>query len=135
MGELIKDKGEWERFQTAQSSYATIPHPHRIEEQKERLRETKAREQERRWHIIDAVRDVAEANGKSCAQVALNWLLAQNGIVGPVVGARTLEQLEDNLGAVGWRLTPEELDWLSEVSDPGNPYPLDFFKEYGIPWR
>ena len=90
---------------------------------------------DRRWHILEAVADVAKARGKSCAQVALAWLLAQPDVTAPVLGVRSVEQLQDNLGCLGWMLSEAELKWLNEVSDPGLPYPHDFFAQYGLPWR
>ncbi len=58
------------------------------------------------------------------AQVALNWLLCQPGMTAPIIGATSLAQLEENLGAVGWALTAEELARLEEASafDVGYPY-------------
>lgn len=135
MGHVIKSRDEWDSFQKADSNIAIIPHPHKMEAEKESKRIVKVQENERRWRIIDAVRDVAKKRDRSCAQVSLAWILTQPGVLGPVLGARTLEQLQDNLGSVGWKLSAEETGWLNEVSDPGSPYPLDFFQEYGIPWR
>ena len=48
--------------------------------------------------------------GKSPAQIALNWLLQRPGVTAPILGARTMEQLEDNLGAVGWSLSMEQME-------------------------
>ncbi|QTE27935.1 aldo/keto reductase [Pengzhenrongella sicca] len=74
--------------------------------------------QERTWRIIDAVVDVAGAHGVSPAQVALSWLEAQPAVTAVILGARTVEQLTDNLGAVAVELAPAELDRLTEVSAP-----------------
>lgn len=84
----------------------------------------KRRATERNWRILEAVSEVATARGKSCAQVALAWLLAQPDVTAPILGVRTLEQLEDNLGCIGWRLSAEELQRLTEVSaiEEGYPY-------------
>ena len=57
--------------------------------------------EERTWRVIDAVRSVAEARGASMAQVALAWLVDRPAVTSVILGARTLEQLEDNLGAAG----------------------------------
>lgn len=86
---------------------------------------------ERNWAIMDAVGDIAAARDKSYPQVALAWLLAQPTVVAPIIGARTPEQLEDNLGAVGWRLTDEELARLQEVSAIEAGYPYRMIREYG----
>ena len=55
--------------------------------------------QERTWDVVDAVRDVADRRGVSMAQVALAWLVDRPAVTSVILGARTLEQLEDNLGA------------------------------------
>jgi aryl-alcohol dehydrogenase-like predicted oxidoreductase len=79
---------------------------------------------ERTWSILDEVLAIATATGKSAAQVSLNWLLRQPGVTAPIIGARTLTHLEDNLGATGWALTPEQLERLDRVSRlPAPPYP------------
>ena len=67
------------------------------------------RENERTWQIIDALNEVSEECGKSPSQVALNWLLQQPGVTAPIIGARTLTQLEDNLKSVGWALNADQM--------------------------
>jgi aryl-alcohol dehydrogenase-like predicted oxidoreductase len=74
---------------------------------------------ERTWDVIDAVREVAEDRGVSMAQVALSWLVDRPGVTSVILGARTVEQLEDNLGAAGLHLTTDETAKLDEASDPG----------------
>ena len=86
---------------------------------------------ERNWAIIDGVGEIAEARGTSYPQVALAWLQAPPTVVSPIIGARTPEQLEDNLGAVGWELTEEELTRLNEVSAIEEGYPYRMLREYG----
>jgi aryl-alcohol dehydrogenase-like predicted oxidoreductase len=62
--------------------------------------------------LVDLLRDIGEAHGgRSPAQVALNWLLCQPGVV-PLAGARTAVQARENAGALGWRLTPEAVERL-----------------------
>ena len=81
---------------------------------------------EQTWAVIDAVAAVAKETGKSAAQVALNWLLCQPGVTGPIIGVRNLSQLEDNLGATGWRLNEEQVRGLNAVSERAQlPYPYD----------
>jgi len=82
------------------------------------------RASERNWRILDAVGEIAETRGKSYAQVALRWLLARSEVSSVIIGARTPEQLEDNLGATGWKLTAGEIGRLNDVStvEPGYPY-------------
>ena len=62
---------------------------------------------DRNWRALDVVGRISEETGKSYAQISLNWLLRQDGVTAPIIGARTLEQLEDNLGASGWTLDEE----------------------------
>jgi aryl-alcohol dehydrogenase-like predicted oxidoreductase len=72
---------------------------------------------ERGWAVLETLETVAEANGKSPSQTALGWQLSDPTITSPIIGPRSLEQLEDNLGAVGYRLTDEQKNTLDEVSD------------------
>ena len=72
---------------------------------------------ERTWAVVEAVQAVAEARGVSMAQVALSWVTDRPGVTSTILGARTVEQLEDNLGAVDVRLTPEETARLDDASD------------------
>ncbi|RZT27081.1 aryl-alcohol dehydrogenase (NADP+) [Kribbella sp. VKM Ac-2569] len=69
--------------------------------------------------VVDAVREIAEARGISMAQVALAWLVDRPAMTSVILGARTLEQLDDNLAAADLHLTPEETAKLDEASDPG----------------
>ena len=85
---------------------------------------------EKTWDVIEVLSKIAAERGKTPAQIALNWLLSKSSIVIPVFGARTLQQLEDNLGAVGWALTPEEMARLDEVSSQELPYPYNFIRRY-----
>ncbi len=80
---------------------------------------------ERTWSILDVLFNVAEAAGKTPAQVALRWLIQKPGVTAPIVGARTLQQLETNLGAAGWQLSPEQMKRLDEVSEMKAPYPVE----------
>lgn len=81
---------------------------------------------ERTWKIVDELLAIAEQLGKSPAQVALNWLLQRPAGTCPIIGARTLEQLEDNLGAKGWSLERDAMDRLNGVSACQPGYPYDF---------
>jgi aryl-alcohol dehydrogenase-like predicted oxidoreductase len=74
--------------------------------------------QERTWRILDAIEEIATAKGVNQAQVSLAWLEAQPAVTSVILGARTTEQLADNLGAASVELTPDELDRLDEVSAP-----------------
>ena len=74
--------------------------------------------QERTWLIIDAVAGVAKARGVSPAEVALAWVAAQPAVTSVILGARTPEQLADNLKSADLTLTPKEIAGLSELSAP-----------------
>jgi len=74
--------------------------------------------------------EIGEARDKSPAQIALNWLLQQPGVTAPIFGARTLKQVEDNMGSVGWALTAEEIVQLNTVSDVPMPSPYNFIAKY-----
>ncbi len=89
------------------------------------------RNRERNWRIVEAVGEIAEARDKTHPQVALAWLLAQPAVTAPIIGVRTEEQLEDNLGAVGWKLSAEELKRLDEASALPETYPYRFIEEIG----
>jgi aryl-alcohol dehydrogenase-like predicted oxidoreductase len=84
---------------------------------------------ERNWASLDVVGRISEETGRSYAQISLNWLLCQDGVTSPIIGARTLEQLEDNLGASGWELTAEQVDELSGTSALEDVYPYRFIRE------
>ncbi|WP_040779644.1 aldo/keto reductase [Nocardia pneumoniae] len=79
---------------------------------------------ERALAIADAVRRVAEELGRSPAQVALAWTLRQPDVTAPVLGARTLTQLEDNLGALTVQFEDHQLEYLRKASatTPGYPH-------------
>jgi aryl-alcohol dehydrogenase-like predicted oxidoreductase len=92
----------------------------RLGEDPERGMEAYARRnpEERTWRVIDAVRAVAEARGVSMAQVALAWLVDRPAVTSVILGARTLEQLDDNLGAAQLHLSAEETARLDQASTP-----------------
>ncbi len=77
---------------------------------------------ERTWNILDLLFAVAEEVGKTPAQVALNWLLQRPGVTAPIIGARTMEHLESNLGAGGWSLDGDQMARLNRVSDLSLPF-------------
>jgi aryl-alcohol dehydrogenase-like predicted oxidoreductase len=85
--------------------------------------EPPVRDEEKLYDIVEALVAVAEPRGVSAAQVALAWLLGRPGVTSLIVGARTDEQLADNLKAAGLKLTPEERARLDEVSAPPLLYP------------
>jgi aryl-alcohol dehydrogenase-like predicted oxidoreductase len=82
------------------------------------------RDRERAFDVIDVLDAVAEERGISVPQVVLAWLLARPGITGVVFGARTEEQLRDDLAAVDVVLTNEEIRRIDEVGQPAALYPF-----------
>ncbi|GGE34617.1 oxidoreductase [Pullulanibacillus camelliae] len=77
------------------------------------------------WNVLDALYSVAEEAEKPPAQVAINWLLQSPGVTAPIIGARTIEQLEANLGASGWTLSEAQMAKLNEASAMLVTYPYD----------
>jgi aryl-alcohol dehydrogenase-like predicted oxidoreductase len=75
------------------------------------------------FKVVDALTEVGEEVGKSVPQVALNWLLQRPTVANVIVGARDEAQLRENLGAVGWNLTPAQVRKLDEASAVTPPYP------------
>jgi len=73
---------------------------------------------QRTWDVVDAVRDVADEQGASMAQVALAWLSDRPAVTSVILGARTTEQLEDNLQAADLHLSAEQTERLDAASDP-----------------
>jgi aryl-alcohol dehydrogenase-like predicted oxidoreductase len=84
--------------------------------------------QDRTWDVIDVVRRVAEERDASMAQVALAWLVDRPGVASVILGARTVDQLQDNLAAATLHLHPAETAALDAASDPS---PADY--PYGGP--
>jgi aryl-alcohol dehydrogenase-like predicted oxidoreductase len=75
------------------------------------------------YAVIDAIDAIAKETGKSVPQIALNWLLQRPTVSTLVIGARNEEQLRSNLGAVGWKLTPEQIAKLDAASQAPPAYP------------
>jgi aryl-alcohol dehydrogenase-like predicted oxidoreductase len=73
--------------------------------------------------VIDALDAVAAETGKTIPQVALNWLLQRPTVSSVIVGARTEEQLRQNLAAAGWNLTAEQVAALDKASAQQPVYP------------
>jgi aryl-alcohol dehydrogenase-like predicted oxidoreductase len=76
------------------------------------------------YDLVEVLVEVGEAHDVSAAQVTLAWLLGRSGVTSLIVGARTEEQLSDNLAAASLELTTEEVARIDEVSAPPVPYPL-----------
>ena len=69
------------------------------------------------WDLIDLMEKIGKAKDASISQIALAWLLAKPVITSPIIGPRTLNQLNDNLGSINVHLTTEETHLLDEASD------------------
>jgi aryl-alcohol dehydrogenase-like predicted oxidoreductase len=86
--------------------------------------EPPVRDADKLYDIVDALVEIAEGRGVSAAQVALAWLLGRPSVASVIIGARTNEQLADNLGAAELGLSEEERRRLDEVSAPPLIYPF-----------
>jgi aryl-alcohol dehydrogenase-like predicted oxidoreductase len=80
-------------------------------------------DKERTWKILDVMAPIAKAHGCSPARVSLAWLLAKPVVTSVIIGAKRLDQLQDNLAAVELTLTQDELRQLDEVSALAPEYP------------
>ena len=75
------------------------------------------------YKVVDAADEIAKETGKTIAQIALNWLLQRPTVANVIMGARNEEQLRQNLGAVGWNLTPQQVAKLDAASATTMVYP------------
>jgi aryl-alcohol dehydrogenase-like predicted oxidoreductase len=75
------------------------------------------------FRVLDAIDEIAAETGKTVPQIALNWLLQRPTVSTVLIGARNEEQLRQNLGAVGWNLTPEQMAKLDAASAVRPAYP------------
>jgi aryl-alcohol dehydrogenase-like predicted oxidoreductase len=76
------------------------------------------------------VLSIANELDKTPAQVALNWLIHKKGITSPIFGARTLEQFDENMRAVGWKLSNDHWNRLDTVSALEDDYPYRFIEKF-----
>jgi aryl-alcohol dehydrogenase-like predicted oxidoreductase len=90
-------------------------------------------EDEHLFRVVDALDEIAKETSKTIPQIALNWLLQRPTVSTVVIGARNEQQLKDNLGAVGWNLTPEQTKKLDAASAMTPAYP--YWHQRGIPER
>ena len=84
---------------------------------------------ERNFQVVDEARAIAEEKGATVSQVALAWLLGTDGVMAPIVGPRTFEQLEDLLGATEVELSVQERARLEAPAPPPAAYPQRFLRE------
>jgi len=80
-------------------------------------------DQDKLYDVVEVLVEIGDAHGVSAAQVALAWLLTRPGVTSLVVGARTSEQLADNLAAASLRLSDDDVARLEQASRPRLPYP------------
>lgn len=75
------------------------------------------------YNIIDVLNDIATETGKSVAQIAINWILQRPTVANVIIGARNEDQLRENLGAIGWKLSEEHVARLNVASEVPPIYP------------
>jgi aryl-alcohol dehydrogenase-like predicted oxidoreductase len=85
---------------------------------------------ERLYSIVDVLDELVEETGKTVSQISLNWLLQRPTVSNIIIGARNEEQLKQNLDAVGWNLTTEQVKRLDKASDILPPYPYWHQNQY-----
>jgi aryl-alcohol dehydrogenase-like predicted oxidoreductase len=88
---------------------------------------------EHMFGVVDALDEVAKETGRTVPQIALNWLTTRPTVASVIIGARNEAQLRDNLGAVGWSLTSEQLAKLDAASAKTAPYPYSpYYRQEGF---
>jgi aryl-alcohol dehydrogenase-like predicted oxidoreductase len=78
---------------------------------------------ERLYRVVDVLDEIAAETGKTIPQIALNWVLQRPTVATVLIGARDEKQLRENLGAIGWQLSDEQMKKLDTVSALVPPYP------------
>ncbi len=81
---------------------------------------------ERTFALLDALHAMAGAKRCSVAQLAIRWTMDRAGVASTIIGARTMHQLDDNLGAMDVHLTPDETKQLDALTHPELPFPCEF---------
>lgn len=82
------------------------------------------------YRVVDALDEVAKETGKNIPDIALNWLLQRPTVTSVIIGARNEEQLRQNLGAAGWKLTAEQIAKLDTASEHTLAYPYWHQRQY-----
>jgi aryl-alcohol dehydrogenase-like predicted oxidoreductase len=75
------------------------------------------------YSVVDTLQQISDDTGKTMAQIAINWLLQRPTVANVIIGARNEDQLNENLGAVGWNLSGEHVAKLNAVSEVPSTYP------------
>jgi aryl-alcohol dehydrogenase-like predicted oxidoreductase len=83
------------------------------------------------FDVVDVLKEISKETTKTVPQIAINWLLQRPTVSNVIIGARNEEQLKDNLGAVGWKLSQEQISRLDKVSARPLPYPYWHQKGFG----
>jgi aryl-alcohol dehydrogenase-like predicted oxidoreductase len=96
---------------------APFPEGSRAARGDRRMHQTELREES--YRVAQELLPIAQARGKTLSQFALAWLLGNPLVTSPIIGPRTMEQLEDHLGALGWSLTREEETTVDRLVPPG----------------
>jgi aryl-alcohol dehydrogenase-like predicted oxidoreductase len=89
-------------------------------------------DESRLYDIVDVLDELAQETGKTPAQISLNWLLQRPTVANIIIGARNEEQLKQNLEAVGWDLTTEQVKRLDKVSEVLPAYPYWHQRQFGM---
>jgi aryl-alcohol dehydrogenase-like predicted oxidoreductase len=97
------------------------------------LGDTGTLDAEQGFRVLDVLGEIASDRGVSIAQAAINWLIQRPGVSSVIIGARTEDQLKDNLGAADWRLTEDEVTRLDRVSARPLPYPYWHQQKFNAP--
>lgn len=85
------------------------------------------------YRVVDVLDEIAEETGKTVPQIAINWILERPTVSSVIVGARNEAQLRQNLGAVGWTLSPEQMSRLDAASAKTVPYPyFPYYRQEGF---
>jgi aryl-alcohol dehydrogenase-like predicted oxidoreductase len=100
--------------------------------EKGRVPDNSIRINERSQKITKVVIEIAEEIGASASQVAINWCIQKNQVVVPIVGAKTLAQIDDSLGCLKFKLSDEQIARLNEVSKIEIGFPHDFLASDGV---
>ena len=80
--------------------------------------------------VVEQLEDVGRSHGGTVSQAALNWLLAKPGVTSVIFGVRTSAQLEDNLAALTWEMSPEETSRVDAVAPPAPAYPYWMIEQF-----
>jgi aryl-alcohol dehydrogenase-like predicted oxidoreductase len=121
--------GKFRRGMTAPPDDSRV----KLAEEKDWGEKWSAYNNEHTWTVLDALHAVAAKSGKTPSQVAINWLLRKPGVTAPIIGARSMPQLEANLASSGWTLSEEHVRHLDDASALQPPYPYDFIAKAAGP--